>query len=102
MLAITPPSRYDGFKSDRLARPRQAAIPGFAGKMTELVECHSGYEYGERPVALQWQGQRLEVIRILDRWRSPGGKSFRVCAGDEQIFELHYDEREDEWRINQK
>ena len=29
--------------------------------MTELVECHSGFSYAEKPVALTWEGQRLEV-----------------------------------------
>jgi hypothetical protein len=69
--------------------------------MNDLVECHSGYEYGERPVALQWEGNRLEIIRVLDRWRSPGGKRFRVRTLDEQIFELYYSEQDDEWTIQQ-
>jgi hypothetical protein len=27
--------------------------------MNDPVECHSGYEYAERPVALHWEGERL-------------------------------------------
>ena len=69
--------------------------------MTEIVECHSGYEYGERPIALTWKGERLEVTTILDRWRIPGGKCFRVETRDEQVFEITYVELYDEWRIHQ-
>lgn len=69
--------------------------------MSDLVECHSGYEYGERPTALTWQGQRLEISEILERWRIPGARCFRVQTIDNQIFELFYGELYDEWRINQ-
>jgi hypothetical protein len=64
------------------------------------VECHSGYEYAERPLALNWQGQRLEVREILSRWRSPGIKGFRVRTDDDRIFELLYVEAEDQWQIH--
>jgi hypothetical protein len=66
----------------------------------ELVECHSGYEYAERPIVLRWDDQRLEITEILTQWRIPGGKCFRVKTQDGQIFELFYGELYDEWRIN--
>lgn len=69
--------------------------------MADIVECHSGYEYGERPVALVWHGGRLEVAEILDRRRIPGGKCFRILTADQQIFELFYGELYDEWQIHQ-
>ena len=67
--------------------------------MADLVECHSGYAYAERPVALAWQGQRLAVAAVLERRRTPEGVSFRVRTSDEQVFELHYDELHDQWSI---
>jgi len=63
------------------------------------VECYSGASYPERPVALRWQGERLEVQEILLEWRSPTGKGWRVKAGGEQLFELFYDEEKDEWQV---
>ncbi len=69
-------------------------------KNEEPVECHSGYEYAERPVALRWEGQRLEIEAILAEWRISGGKRFRVRVTDGRIFELFYGELYDEWRIN--
>jgi hypothetical protein len=68
--------------------------------MAEIVECHSGSEYAERPTALWWNGQRLEVVEVEARWRIPGGKKFRVRTRDGQVFELLYVELYDEWRIH--
>lgn len=67
---------------------------------SELVECHSGYEYAERPVAFYWEGNRWEIEAIEAQWSLPGGKQFRVRTQDERIFELFYDELKDEWRVN--
>ncbi|MBI3360448.1 MAG: hypothetical protein HY023_04990 [Chloroflexi bacterium] len=69
--------------------------------MTEKVECHSGYEYAERPTAVWWQGQRLEVEEVEERWRIPGGKCFRVRTVEGLVFNLTYVELFDEWRIHQ-
>lgn len=65
----------------------------------ERVECHSGAQYGERPVAIQWQGERFEVAEILDRWRSPDGRGFRVLTQEQRVFELFYREQDDLWMI---
>jgi hypothetical protein len=68
--------------------------------MAELVECHSGYTYGERPVAFQWHGDRMVIEAIEDAWRVPGGRRFRVRTVDGGVFELFYGELYDEWRIH--
>ena len=69
--------------------------------MSALVECHSGLEYAERPTALWWQGERLEVEAVEAEWRTPGGKQFRVRTTGGQVFELVYVELYDEWRVYQ-
>ena len=74
---------------------------GWNEPMANRVECHSGYVYAERPVALHWEGNRLEVEEVLDRWQTPEGKGFRVRTGDGQIFELYYNESLDKWSIRQ-
>ncbi|HEX9013289.1 MAG TPA: hypothetical protein VF813_07225 [Anaerolineaceae bacterium] len=67
----------------------------------DLVECHSGFEYAERPTAIHWEGQRLEIESILAQWRIPGGKRFRVKTRDGREFELFYGELYAEWRITE-
>lgn len=68
--------------------------------MSELVECYSGSEYAERPLAFQWEGRRIEVDRILTQVRLPDGKRFHVQTGDGRVFDLFYGEMSGEWRIN--
>ncbi len=67
--------------------------------MTPDVECHSGFAYPERPVAMQWQGRRLEIQSVLFSWRSPEAIHFRVHADDGQEYELAYYEADDDWHI---
>jgi hypothetical protein len=52
-------------------------------------------------LAIYWQGERLVVDRVLDVWRAPDGKYYRISAQGEQIFELHYSELTDAWSIVQ-
>ena len=64
---------------------------------TVHVECYSGSRYGERPIAVYWQGQRLEIRQVLHNWRTPGGLRFDVVVDDERKFRLLYDEKYDIW-----
>jgi hypothetical protein len=68
--------------------------------MGERVECHSGYTYAERPLALTWRGMRYEVAAIEAQWRIPGGTCFRVRTAPGARFDLLYVEMYDEWRVN--
>jgi hypothetical protein len=65
----------------------------------DTVECRSDSEYAERPLALTWQGQRLEIAEIMARWHGPGEKGFRVKTTDGRAFELTYHEVLDEWQV---
>jgi hypothetical protein len=67
--------------------------------MNELVECHSGFTYADRPVALTWEDQRLEIVEVLAAWRTPEKKLFRVRTNDGREFELAYNQTIDEWQI---
>jgi hypothetical protein len=74
--------------------------PAYNPGVLEEVECHSSSAYGDRPIAFYWEGKRLAVTEIEARWRLPNGRRFRVRAEDSRIFELHYDEPNDEWHIH--
>lgn len=64
------------------------------------VECLSGYTYPERPIALWWEGERLNIVEITARWRFADGRRFRVQTEDGQYFELCYFEQQDEWQVS--
>jgi len=65
----------------------------------ETVECRSDAEYAERPLAIQWQGSRLEVAEVVARWRGPRERGFRVKTADGQAFDLTYHEVAGEWIV---
>lgn len=67
--------------------------------MSDRVECQSNFEYAERPTALHWEGQQLSVEKIIATRRTPDGKYFRIQTATGQIFELFYNELNDDWRI---
>jgi hypothetical protein len=70
-------------------------------ELNDRVECHSGYEYAERPIALYWQGQRLAILEIEAQWRTPEGRRFRVLTAEERKFELFYNELTDNWDLTE-
>lgn len=68
----------------------------------DRVECYSGHTYAQEPRAVHWHGHRDPVAQVQQRWRTPQGPAFRVQTESGMMFDLHYDELEDQWRINPK
>jgi hypothetical protein len=65
----------------------------------DTVECLSSSAYPGRPLALTWDGQRLEILAILSQWRTPNALWFRVQTRDQRTFEVAFFEAEDCWKI---
>ncbi len=66
------------------------------------VECYSGQTYAQEPRAVVWQGHRDEVEEVVARWRLPEGPAFRVRTRAGFLLDLHYDEGQDRWIIQQR
>jgi len=74
-------------------------------KLTDIqVVCHEGHKTRERPAWVIWEGRRLEVVEIIDRWYegplSPGPPTvayFRVRLEDDQTMPLRYVSAFDRW-----
>ncbi|HEX9015334.1 MAG TPA: hypothetical protein VF960_04945 [Chloroflexota bacterium] len=71
----------------------------------ELVECYAGRHYPQRPKALWWEGERLEIDETERHWRSQGTRYsdptlyhyyVRTARGS---FHLIYDTTQDEWQV---
>ena len=67
--------------------------------MKTVVECYAGTQYPERPRAFLWEGERLEVVEVERRYRTPRGLRFRARTSDGRCFTLAYDERLDVWTV---
>jgi hypothetical protein len=81
-----------------VVEPTASDQPGERHKLA-LVECLSGADYADRPLAFTWEGRRWEIAEILERWRGPGEKGFRIKTTEGQVFELTYREIPDDWRV---
>jgi hypothetical protein len=68
------------------------------GGTTLKVECHSGFTYAERPIAIYLNDVRVLIKSILKEWRSQVGKHFRLLLENNEEVEIVYDEKKDEWR----
>ena len=67
--------------------------------METIVECYAATRYPERPRAFLWEGERLEVVEVVHRYRTPRGPGFRARTSDGRCFSLLYDEALDAWDV---
>ncbi len=67
--------------------------------MVLVVESHSGYKGGERPLRFQLGDTWHRVEEVLDRWYDPDATYFRVRAGDGGDYILRHNERDDLWTL---
>ena len=63
------------------------------------VECRSGYQIKERPIAFQFCNRRYRVKEVVDRWYGEAAVYFKVEADDNNIYLLKYDEGQDCWDL---
>jgi hypothetical protein len=61
------------------------------------VQCYSGYAYAEEPRSFVWQAQELGIKSIEKAWQEPDKRLFRVVTEDGKLFELCYNESNDQW-----
>lgn len=61
------------------------------------VDCRSDDSYPQRPVAFDWENEKLEVKSIISRSRLPDGLIFRVITNKERVFKLYYQEEKALW-----
>jgi len=61
------------------------------------VNCYSGHTYAERPLSFEWQGMVYKVEEIEKAWREPGERYFQVRTRDTKLFQLCYNEINNQW-----
>ena len=61
------------------------------------VEAYAGGSYPERPTAVWWQDQRLEVEQVVRSWRTPDGLHFLVEIEKIGRVELIYHYQDGWW-----
>ena len=81
-----------------IAAPGQGRPPEkLSGWQPCQVETYSGYRVHERPRRFTFQGEWLEVRRVLSRWREPENLCFTVTAHDSRDYLLKYHLQGNAW-----
>jgi hypothetical protein len=65
------------------------------------VRCYSGQTYAERPKSFIWEGVEYEVEEIEKEWREPKERHFQVRTKDNKLFQLCYNESQDQWSLTE-
>jgi len=65
------------------------------------VNCYSGQTYAERPKSFLWEGIEYEVKEIEKEWREAGERHFQVSTRDNKLFQLCYNESQDQWSLTE-
>ena len=65
------------------------------------VNCYSGQTYAQRPKSFLWEGVKYEVEEIEKEWLEPGERHFKVRTTDNKLFQLCYNEAQDQWSLTE-
>jgi len=63
------------------------------------VNSYSGHTHAERPASFLWQGREHKVKDIEKAWQEPGKRLFKVITDEGKLFELCYNEADDQWSV---
>lgn len=66
------------------------------------VYAYSGYQGEQEPRSLEFDGERLEILGIADRWYDPSGKYFKVRASDGALYLIKCDSESLDWTLIQR
>jgi hypothetical protein len=63
------------------------------------VECYAGYQAEETPRRFRLAGAWLEVEKVVDRWRDPDHRYFKVNAATGHAYVLRHDTESQCWEL---
>ena len=63
------------------------------------VECYAGYKGDQRPLRVRLGDRVEEVVRVEDRWYSPGETFFRVVMQSGDRYILQRRDAQDLWLL---
>jgi hypothetical protein len=67
--------------------------------MNEVVRCHSGFRYADKPLSFQWDMDVKNITGIISEWKTESGYTFVVITDMNYIFELQYNDSIDLWSV---
>ncbi len=66
------------------------------------VISYSGYRLNERPIKVFVNNTKLEVKRIIKRWRDEEYDCFKLLADDNNVYQLRWHRIKDIWMLQKE
>jgi hypothetical protein len=63
------------------------------------VECYAGHRGEQTPRTLILGDRRIAVAEVLDSWRAPEYRCFKLKGADGDTYLVRHDERSDTWEL---
>lgn len=74
-------------------------MTGEARPIEVAVHCYAGYRGQERPRSFRLADKEYQVAEVVETWRTPQARFFRVRTTDQQLYLLSHQEDDDCWQL---
>ena len=65
------------------------------------VDCYAGFRGEETPRRFTFENQLVEIRTVVDRWRTPDHRYFRVRTAASERYTLRHDVKSGVWELTQ-
>ena len=63
------------------------------------VDCYAGYRGEETPRYIRMADNKIEVIKVVDRWLAPDHRYFKILGDDEATYIIRHDSVSGQWEL---
>ena len=63
------------------------------------VDCYAGYRGEETPRCIRMAVNKIEIIKVVDRWLAPDHRYFKILGDDEATYIIRHDSVAGQWEL---
>ena len=63
------------------------------------VDCYAGYRGEETPRTIRMADNKIEVIKVVDRWLAPDHRYFKILGDDEATYIIRHGSATGQWEL---
>jgi len=63
------------------------------------VDCYAGYRGEETPRYIRMSDNKIEVIKVVDRWLAPDHRYFKITGDDDATYIIRHDTVTGGWEL---
>ena len=86
-------------------RPSHEVASTYTGQVSDAlavaVDCYAGHRGDETPRRVTRGDQRVEILAVVEQWRTPVHRYFKVTTAAEETCTLRQDVRSGGWELTE-